>query len=81
MFNANSIDPDQTMHSAASNQGVHCLLIILFGVSRLKYFKVFILWVFFLSNYNFLIIFFFFFFSGTNFFSTLQVSSFFTYKH
>ena len=34
VFNANSVDPDQTLHSAASDLGLHCLPITLFGVSR-----------------------------------------------
>ena len=25
IFNANSVDPDQTLHSAASDLGLHCL--------------------------------------------------------
>ena len=34
---ANSEDPDQTPHSAASDLGLHCLPITLLGVSRLKW--------------------------------------------
>ena len=34
---ANSVDPDQMPHSAASALGLHCLLIILLGVSRLQW--------------------------------------------
>ena len=34
---ANSGDPDQTPHSAASDLGLHCLPIILLRVSRLKW--------------------------------------------
>ena len=30
-FNANSVDPDQTQHSAASDLGLHVLLMSLFG--------------------------------------------------
>ena len=33
---ANSGKPDQTLHSAACDLGLHCLPITLFGVSRLK---------------------------------------------
>ena len=33
---ANSEDPDQTPHSAASDLGLHCLPITLLGVSRVK---------------------------------------------
>ena len=33
---ANSVNPDQTPHSAASDLDLHCLLITLLGVSRLK---------------------------------------------
>ena len=33
---ANSGDPDQTPHSAASDLGLHCLPIILLGVSGLQ---------------------------------------------
>ena len=32
-------DPDQMPHSAASDLGLHCLLITLLGVSRLKWVK------------------------------------------
>ena len=34
---ANSGDPDQTLHSAASNLPLHCLPISLLGVSRLQW--------------------------------------------
>ena len=34
---ANSGDPDQMPHSVSSDLGLHCLLINLFGVSRLKW--------------------------------------------
>ena len=34
---ANSEDPDQTPHSAASDLGLHCLPITLLGVSRLQW--------------------------------------------
>ena len=30
VFNANSIDPDQTPHSAASDLGLHCFADVLF---------------------------------------------------
>ena len=36
---ANSGDPDQTPHSAASDLGLHCLPINLPGVSRLQWVK------------------------------------------
>ena len=36
---ANSGDPDQTPHSVASDQGLHCLPITLLGVSRQQYIK------------------------------------------
>ena len=36
---ANSGDPDQTLHSAASDLGLHCLPVILLGVSRLQWVK------------------------------------------
>ena len=36
---ANSGDPDQTPHSAASNLGLHCLPITLLQVSRLQWVK------------------------------------------
>ena len=36
VFNANSVDPDQTPHSAASYRGLHCLPITLLGVSPTK---------------------------------------------
>ena len=34
---ANKADPDQMLHSAASDLGLHCLPITLFGVSRLQW--------------------------------------------
>ena len=34
---ANSGDPDQMLHSAASDLGLHCLPITLLGVSRLQW--------------------------------------------
>ena len=37
---ANSGDPDQTLHSVASDLGLHCLSITLLGVSRLQWVKV-----------------------------------------
>ena len=36
---ANSGDPDQTLHSAASDLGLHCLPNTLLGVSRLQWVK------------------------------------------
>ena len=36
---ANSEDPDQTPHSAASDLGLHCLPVTLLGVSRLQWVK------------------------------------------
>ena len=35
----NSCDPDQTLHSVASDLGLHCLQITLSGVSRLQWVK------------------------------------------
>ena len=43
---ANSGEPDQTLHSASSDLGLHCLPVTLLGVSRLQLFKE--LFVFFL---------------------------------
>ena len=34
---ANSEDPDQTLHSAASDLGLHCLPVTLLGVSPLQW--------------------------------------------
>ena len=34
---ANSADPDQMPHSAASDMGRHCLPVTLLGVSRLQW--------------------------------------------
>ena len=34
---ANNGDPDQTLHSAASDLGLHCLPVTLLGVSRLQW--------------------------------------------
>ena len=34
---ANSGDPDQMLHSAASDLGLHCLPVTLLGVSRLQW--------------------------------------------
>ena len=36
---ANSRDPDQRLHAAASDLGLHCLPIILLEVSRLQWVK------------------------------------------
>ena len=36
---ANSEDPDQMLHSAASDLDLHCLPITLLGVSRLQWVK------------------------------------------
>ena len=36
VFTADSLDPDQMPDSAAFDLSLHCLLIILFGASRLK---------------------------------------------
>ena len=33
----NSEDPDQTLHSVASDLGLHCLPVTLLGVSRLQW--------------------------------------------
>ena len=40
VFNANSVDPDQTPRFAASDLGMRCWSITLMGVSRLKYVRV-----------------------------------------
>ena len=37
MFKANSVDPDQTSRSVASDQGLHYLLKTLLRVSSLKF--------------------------------------------
>ena len=37
VFNANSVDPDQTPRSAASDLGLHCLPITLLPDSRLEW--------------------------------------------
>ena len=37
---ANSEDPDQTLHSVASDLGLHCLQVTLLGISRLQCVKV-----------------------------------------
>ena len=39
-LNANSVDPDQTPHSEASDLGLHCLPMSLLWDARLKYVKV-----------------------------------------
>ena len=39
VFNANSVDPDQTPRSVASYLGLRCLPITLLGVFRLKLVK------------------------------------------
>ena len=39
VFNANSADPDQMPHSAASDLDLHCLLISLFGNARHRWVK------------------------------------------
>ena len=36
---ANSGDPDQMLHYAASDLGLHCLPVTLLGVSRLQWVK------------------------------------------
>ena len=36
-LDANSVDPDQTPHSAASEQGLHCLPMSLLGDTRHKW--------------------------------------------
>ena len=40
IFNANSVDPDQTPRSAASDRGQHCLSISLLWDARHKWVKV-----------------------------------------
>ena len=37
VVNTNSEDPDQMLHTVASDLGLHCLTIIILGVSRLKW--------------------------------------------
>ena len=37
---ADSVDPEHTLHSAASDLGLHCLPVNFWGVSRLKWVKV-----------------------------------------
>ena len=37
VFNANSVDPDQTPRSAASDQGLHCLPMFLLLDARFKW--------------------------------------------
>ena len=39
VFNANSVDPDQTPRSAASDLGLHCLPMSLLWDARHKWFK------------------------------------------
>ena len=41
VFNENNVDPDQTPRSAASDLALHYLSVILLGVSRLKWVKVY----------------------------------------
>ena len=36
VFNANNVDPDQMLHSVASDLGLYCLPGTLMGVSELK---------------------------------------------
>ena len=36
VFNGNSVDPDQMLHSAASDMGLHCLTITLLGIFQTK---------------------------------------------
>ena len=38
-INADSVDPDQMLHSLMSDLGLHCLPITLLGVSGLKWVK------------------------------------------
>ena len=40
VFNGNSLDPDQMLHPASSDLGLHCFPVTLLGVSRLKLVKV-----------------------------------------
>ena len=40
VFNANSVDPDQTPRSAASDLGLHCLPVFLLWDARLKWVNV-----------------------------------------
>ena len=39
VLNANSVDPDQTSRSVASDQGLHCLLVSLLWDTRHKWIK------------------------------------------
>ena len=39
MLNANSVDPDQTLRSAASELGLHCLPVFLLWDARHKWVK------------------------------------------
>ena len=50
MFNAKSVDPYQTPHSAASDLGLHCFQIALFVVSRLKWVNTMVIFVIFVSD-------------------------------
>ena len=38
---ANSEDPDQTLHSAASDLGLDCLPVTLLGVSQIQWVKIY----------------------------------------
>ena len=42
VFNANSVDPDQTPRSAASDLGLHCLPMSLLRNASLKWVKIFV---------------------------------------
>ena len=48
VFNANSVDQDQMLSSAMSDLGLHCLPVALLGVSRLKWVKCFVVYLYFL---------------------------------
>ena len=45
VFNANFVDPDQTLSSVATDLGLLCFLITLVGVSRLKWDKQLLLFI------------------------------------
>ena len=40
VVNLNSVDPDQMLHSATSDLGLHCLTNALLGISKLKWVKI-----------------------------------------
>ena len=65
VFIANSIDPDQTPHSAASDLGLHCLSVSLYGTVGInelmplpgmscsqEFYAIFFFFFFFVSRYQ-----------------------------